>query len=92
MPAAVFKDGTLYTGDHHNHVIPRFEVYFDSNGEVTNIVNGLALLLKTEFEHEAKIIDNSNNIGFINIMDRLPVLSPQLIKHTDSKYSFTPQV
>lgn len=86
VPAAVFKDETLYTGDHHNHIIPRFEVYFDRDGEVTDVVNQFVSVLKTEFEQEAEIVENRGNIRFINIMDCLPLLSPQLVKYTDLRY------
>ena len=87
VPAAVFKDETLYTGDHHNHIIPRFEVYFDRDGEVTDVMNRFSSMLRTEFEQEAEMVENRDNIRFINIMDRLPLLSPQLVEDIDLKYS-----
>ncbi len=75
IPAAIFKDGTLFTGEHHNHVLPRTEVMYDPHGWMSRILGQYLAILRDEFEYEARTVDNGKEINVLNIMDRLPLFS-----------------
>lgn len=80
VPAAVFKNGLLYTGDHHNHIIPKFEVYTDTEGKLAGVVNEFKSLLRSEFDTEVAGHAYWGKADVLNVLDRLPLLSPQVVE------------
>ncbi|MEK7092318.1 MAG: hypothetical protein AAB907_01700 [Patescibacteria group bacterium] len=74
VPVAVFKDGVLYTGDHHNHLLPKFEVYADESGVVSRVVQNFEITLRKEFDTESAVSHNGRRADLVNSMDRLPFL------------------
>ncbi len=80
LPATIISDGHLYTGQHHNHIIPSFDVEYDTDGSITTSIDHFKKHLKQRFEVERKRALDPSQLEFINCSDRRPILSPQMIE------------
>lgn len=84
---AVFRDGAFYTGDHHNHLLPKFEVYADTEeGIVSSTVQDLEITLRREFDRESSKPHNDRKADLVNSMGRLSFFSPQAIQEAQARF------
>ncbi|KKS41654.1 MAG: hypothetical protein UV61_C0006G0006 [Candidatus Gottesmanbacteria bacterium GW2011_GWB1_43_11] len=80
LPATIISNGHLYTGQHHNHIIPNFNVEYDADGSITASIDHFKKHLKQRFEIERKRALDPNQLKFINCSDRMFLFSPQMIE------------
>jgi len=80
IPAFIIKDGHFYTGDHHNQVLPFFDLIFDRSGSVSDILRQNHELLKIRCNQEQEQSKNPSDLLVINAQARKPVFSPQILK------------
>lgn len=76
LPLLIVKDDKMYTGQHHNHVIPRMEIEFDRSGNVGDILSRFSSYLKSRYAIEKKRSPGPNDMSFLNCHDRRDILSP----------------
>src|SRR3989344_4744909 len=77
IPSYLVKDGHLYTGDHHNHFIPRYDILYDVNGCCEAIMREFHHILKNRSILEKQISKNPWMYEVINVQDRKSILSSQ---------------
>lgn len=78
IPACIYHDGHLYTGDHHNHMFPLFSILYDRDGSIDRVVNEYKRLLLEEVAMERASVEDQH-IDIFNAWDRLPVVSPYVL-------------
>lgn len=82
VPCAIVKNGRFYTGQHQNHVIPRFEVELDRDGSINEAVLSFKKYLFSRLEFERSVF--GSEVRAINILDRRNVLSSLAASGFDS--------
>lgn len=87
VPAAVFHEGAFYTGDHHNHLLPKQEILFDRDGRVQKTLNTFHELLKYEFDLSKQNTNNGHTADAAHIMDRSLYFSPQRLEEARKVFS-----
>lgn len=80
VPAAVFHNGAFYTGDHHNHILPKMEILYDKDGGIRKAFDAFHSALQEEFDFASKMANNGRTVDGVHIMDRAPVFSPQTVE------------
>lgn len=86
VPVAVFKNGTFYTGDHHNHVIPKFEAMYDPKGQIKNVLSELEEILKSEYKKEPPFLGGQKS-DMIQCMDRKVLLSEKVLAEARKRFA-----
>lgn len=77
FPKYVIRNSELFPGIFHNLLSPKFEVYWDSSGEVTGMVKEFERLIRKRFEKESKANTASR---FLASHIRFELFSPIVIE------------
>lgn len=76
IPAVAHRDGHLHTGDHHNHLMPCFDILY-GNENIHQIISQFHQLLRNTVRREREW---SPDARVINGHIRKSVLSPQMLE------------
>lgn len=79
IPCVFIVDGHLYTGQHHNHVTPLFEVEQDKSGLITATILQFKRHLNQRLQLERQR-ERDSMLEFVNCHDRRDILSPRIVE------------
>lgn len=86
IPALMIKDGHFYTGDHHNHALPFFDIMFDKDGSISDILRRYHELLRARCSQEREQSENPGDLLVTNAQSRRSVFSPQILEEAVKKF------
>lgn len=81
IAAGIVYHNRFYTGDHHNHALPTFDVYYDPLGQISQIFHTFRSLLQTEYHKEVDLFPEEKP-DIMNLFDRSVYLSPQMYRES----------
>lgn len=84
--AGIFWDGFFFTGEHHNHLLPNVTVAYDPGNHVKPVLGTFLEQLRREFAREMEMADNKKTIDYIHVIDRSPIMSPQVMVEAREKF------
>ena len=81
IPSVILSNNNLYTGDHHNHFIPRYDIVYDIDGEVETSLQDFHKILKRRVQYEKQMRpDQAAKYEVVNVQDRRSILSPYILQ------------
>ena len=86
IPRFIVENGHFYTGDHHNHFIPNYDIVFDTDGKCESILQEFHQILKRRNLWEQQSVDDPLTCDVINFQDRKSILSPQILEDARKKF------
>ncbi len=84
LPSIIVFDGNLYTGDHHNHLMPAYDIEIDRDGSIQKVLTEFYSLLTERAQRERQRYGDT--IHVINAQTRKTVLSPQVFEEAIRKF------
>ncbi|MBI4096602.1 MAG: hypothetical protein HY425_02685 [Candidatus Levybacteria bacterium] len=85
IPSIIVASGHLYTGDHHNHAFPKYEIMLDRNGDIGQIIQTFEERLRQRAKQERKYF-RREDINVLRAHDRKNVFSPQVLEEAMRKF------